>query len=371
VKLADVIEELVEERGLERSILSSIICEGILAAYKKKYPELPLAVSYDRKSDEMSVTIEKKVVSKVQDEELEISLRKAQSIKKSYELDDMLQVPFEGSIGRIEIMRAKQIIASKIREIEASAIYNEFKDKAGEIIVGTVHKCERNGVAVKIGDNDAFLPNAYMIPDDKCVVGMPIRALLKEVLPEPRYENQLILDRTSPEFLKKLFELEIPEMFEKLIEVKKIVRTPGYKSKVVVISHDKNIDPVGTCVGVGGVRIKPILKELNNEKIDVITQRDSVEDFIRDALKPAMIDRVELTDDANATVWLPEDQRSLAIGKLGQNIQLASQLTGVNLHLAQAAVSQVVEDDEEEEDMLGAEDSFTDTESSDDHEEHE
>lgn len=357
MKLADVIEELVEERGLDRSVLSSIICEGILAAYKKKYPELPLAVTYDRKSDEMQVVIEKKVVAKVADEELEITLRRAQSIKKSYDLDDMIQVPFEGTIGRIEIMRAKQVIASKIREIEASAIYNEFKDKAGEVIVGTVHKCERNGVAIKIGDTDAFLPNSYMIPGDKCVVGMPIRALLKEVLPEPRYENQLILDRTSSDFLKKLFELEIPEMFEKLIEVKKIVRTPGYKSKVVVISHDKNIDPVGTCVGVGGVRIKPILKELNNEKIDVITQRDSLEEFIRDALKPAVIDRVELTDATNATVWLPEDQRSLAIGKLGQNIQLASQLTGVNLHLAQTAVTAAAEEEDDELEE-GAESSF-------------
>jgi N utilization substance protein A len=339
VKLADVIEELVEERGIDRSILSSIICEGILAAYKKKYPELPIQVTYERKSDEISVTIDKTVVAKVADEELEVSLRKAQGVKRSAELGDIVPLPFDGKIGRIEILRAKQIIATKIREIESASIYNEFKDRVGEVIVGTVHKCERNGISVKIGEHEAFLPKSLMVPEDKCVVGMPIRALLKEVLLEPRYENQLVLDRSSTDFLKKLFELEIPEVYEKLVELTKVVRIPGYKSKVVVVSHDKNIDAVGTCVGVGGVRIKPILKELNNEKIDVITHRESIEEFVKDALKPAQISRVEMNDSTNATVWLPEDQRSLAIGRLGQNIQLASQLTGVNIHLVQPELS--------------------------------
>ena len=158
---------------------------------------------------------------------------------------------------------------------------------------------------------------------------------MKEVLPEPRNDNQLILDRASPLFIEKLFELEIPEVFEKLVEIKKVVRIPGYKSKVIVVSHDKNIDPVGTCVGVGGVRIKPILKELGTEKIDIIAWHDSLELLIKDALKPAVINRVELVDSKNAHVWLDEDQRSLAIGKGGQNISLASQLVGVNIHLVQ------------------------------------
>lgn len=352
MRLSEVIEELVEEKGLERSVLSSIISDGILAAYNKRYPDLPIHVAYDKKSDEIVVSIDKKVVATVTDDDLEISVRKAKYIDKKLELGDAVSVPFEGAIGRIEIIRAKQVIASKIREIEALAVYNEFKDQEGDVVVGTVHKCERNGVVVKLQEYLAFLPKSLTIPGDKCVVGMPIRALLKEVLAEPRNENQLILDRVSSDFLRKLFELEIPEVYEKLVEIKKLVRIPGYKSKIVVISHDKNIDPVGTCVGVGGVRIKPILKELSNEKIDIINLSDTPEDFIKDALKPAEISRVELTDDKNVNVWIAEDQRSLAIGRMGQNIQLASQLTGLNIHLVQEAV------DEEEEENTETHESF-------------
>ncbi len=333
MKLSQVIDELVEEKGLDRSVLSAIIAEGMLAAYKKKYPDLPLKVTYNRKIDEIEVFIEKVVVNTVQDDDTQISLRKARSIKEDAQVGDTLDLPFEGTIGRIEILKAKQVIAQKIRAIESSAVYQEFKPKENTIVHGIIHKCERNGITVKLQDTFAFLPKSLTIPGDKCIVGYPLRALLKEVLPEPRHENQLILDRTSPEFLRRLFELEVPEIFEKLVEIKKIVRAPGYKSKVLVVSHDKNIDPVGTCVGVGGARIKPILRELGTEKIDIIAFNRSLEDLIRDALKPAEVNRVELVDTKNAHVWVDEDQRSIAIGKMGQNIALASELTGMNIHL--------------------------------------
>ena len=336
MRLTEVIDELVEERGLDRDILSGIVCEGMLAAYTKKYPDLTLKVDFDKKTNEMVILIEKEVVNTVEDEDREITLRKAKAIDAKAELNSMVLVPFDGKIGRIEILRAKQVIANSIRRIEASAVYEEFKDKEGTIIHGTIHKCERGGAAVKIGDTLAFLPKSLMIPGEKCAAGYTIRALLKEVLPEPRNDNQLILDRSSELFLQRLFELEIPEVFEKLVEVNKIVRTPGYKSKVAVVSHDKNIDPVGTCVGIGGARIKPILKELGGEKIDVIVWSDSPEILIRDSLKPAHINRVEIVDDQNCNVWLNEDQRSLAIGKMGQNISLASRLSGYNIHLVKS-----------------------------------
>lgn len=329
-------DELVEERGLDKEILSSIVCEGMLAAYTKKYPDLALRADYDKKTGEISIQIEKDVVSNVDDEDLQISVRKAKALNKSAEVGQKLWLPFDGGIGRIEILRAKQVIANKIRKIETSAIYEEFKEKEGSIVHGVVHKIERGGVVVKLGEALAFLPRSLMVPTDKYPVGYPVRALLKEVLPEPRNDNQLILDRTSEKFLQGLFELEIPEVFEKLVEIKAIVRIPGYKSKVVVTSHDNNIDPVGTCVGVGGARIKPILKELGGEKIDIINWTDSKEQLIKQALKPAEITRVEITDAENAQVWLNEDQRSLAIGKMGQNIALASRLVGFNLHLVQS-----------------------------------
>lgn len=336
MKLAQVIEELVEEKGLDKNILAQIIFESILTIYKKNYPDLELKVNYNKKQDEIDILVEKKVVTSVSDEEKEISLRRARSINSDIELSQDILIPFEGKLNRVDIIKIKQIIAQKIRAIEAQAIYQEFKPKEGTIVQAVIHKCERNGITLKIQDTLAFLPKNFSIPGDKCIVGYAIRALLKEVLPQPQSENQLILDRTSSDFLKKLFEIEIPEVFEKLVEIKKIVRIAGYKSKVLVLSHDINIDPVGTCVGVGGVRIKPILKELVNEKIDIIPLSSSIEELIKDGLKPAIINRVELVDNKKAKVWLDEDQRSLAIGKLGQNIALASKLTSLEIELVKS-----------------------------------
>jgi len=343
VKLSQVIEELVEERGLDRSVLSSIICEGLLVAYKKKYPDLPLEVTYNKNSDELEVMVEKEIVQNVEDDLAQISLRKARALNKNSDIGQFITTTFEGPIGRIEILKAKQIIAQKIRAIEYASIYNEFKPKEGTIVHGVIHKADRHGVTVKVDDALAFLPKSLQIPEEKNIVGYSIRALLKEVLAEPRNENQLILDRASAEFLMKLFELEVPEIYENLVEIKRIVRAPGYKSKIVVASNDPNIDPVGTCVGVGGARIKPILRELGLEKIDIIEATTSKEELIRKALKPAEVNRVEIVDDTTANVWVDEDQRSVAIGKMGKNIALASQLAGVQINLVKIESSSVEE----------------------------
>lgn len=353
MKLSDVIDELVEERGLERSSLGAIVCEGMLAAYERKYPDLILKAEEDSVTGDLVVLVQKTVVTSVDDEYSQISLKKARNINKDAALDDLLWLPFEGTIGRVEVLRARQVIASKIKQAEALVVYDMFKNKQGQIIIGTVHKVERNGISVKLGEVYAFLPYSLSVPGEKFAVGYTIRALLKEVLVEPRGDNQLILDRVSPEFLAALFELEIPEVFEKLIEIKKIVRSPGYKSKVAVISRDKNIDPVGTCVGVGGSRIKPILKELSGETIDVFLWSDSLPLLVKNSLKPAAIDRVEISfDNTSARVWLAEDQRSFAIGKGGQNISLASQVSGVSIQLVREEESEVRKneqrDDEQE-----------------------
>jgi transcription termination/antitermination protein NusA len=334
VKLADVIDELVEERGLKKESLGAIVCEGMLAAYQRKYPDLVLKAEEDPVTGDLVVLVQKTVVASVEDEYSQISLKKARNIDKNAALDDQIWLPFEGTIGRVEVLRARQIIATRIKQSEAQIVYDQFKDKRGQIIVGTIHKAERNGVSVKFGDVYAFLPYSLSIPGERFAVGYTVKALLKEVLSEPQGDNQLILDRVSPEFLEALFALEIPEVFEKLVEIKKIVRSPGYKSKVAVFSNDRNIDPVGTCVGVGGSRIKPILKELGGETIDVFLWSDVLPLFVKNSLKPAMIDRVEMNaDNTIARVWLNEDQRPFAIGKSGQNILLASQITGVTIQL--------------------------------------
>ena len=339
MNLLEVIDQLVDEKGLDKSLLQSIICEGMLAAYQKRFPDVDFVVDYVPEADSLSIQANKTVVSSPEDEDLEISLRKARAIRPKSELGDIVMAPFTGKIGRIEILTAKQVVASRIKEVEASLVYEQFKDKEGQIVQGVVHKVERVGVVVKLQDCMAFLPKSLSIPGEKYLTGQPIRAILKEILPEPKNENQLILDQASPDFLKQLLSLEIPEVYDRLVEIKKIVRMPGYKSKVVVFSNDPNIDPVGTCVGVGGARIKPVLKEVGGEKIDIIKWSENQEEFVRDALKPAQIDRIEMVGDTRAMVWLDEDQRSLAIGRLGQNINLASDLTGVEIQLADKAGS--------------------------------
>lgn len=331
--LVDVIEELVEERGLDRQVLSTVISEGLLAAYARKYPDLDLKIEHDKKTNDFVVLIEKEVVSSVDDDEKQIGLKKARAIDKNAEIGSRLWVPFSGVIGRIEILKARQVIASKIRKIEADAIYREFKDREGDIVVGVIHKIERNGVVILLGDTYALLPRSLSIPGEKYVVGFSIRALLKEVLAEPQNDYQLILDRSSDRFVAKLLELEIPEVFERLIEIKKIVRIPGYKTKILVASNDLNIDPVGTCIGVGGSRIKPILKELGTEKIDIIGWSNNIETLVKNALKPAQVDGVEMVNDSTAKVMLGDDQRSIAIGRMGQNIVLASRLTNIDIQL--------------------------------------
>ena len=332
MNLLKVIEDLVEERGLDKENVISAVCEGVLVAFQKKFPDAKLSVSFDSKAGELQAFIEKEVVTSSKDREDQISLRRAKVYYPKVKLGEIIEVPFEHKIGRIEILTAKQIIANKIRGLEQSAVYEDYKDKQGTIVTGTVYKRERSGFAIKMGEITALLPVEGIIPNEELRAGLPIRALLREVLPASRGDYQLILDRASADFVKKLLEIEIPELFEGIVEFKKVVRSPGYKTKAVVSSNSREIDPVGTCVGVGGSRIKPILRELGQEKIDLIAWTVDQEDLVKNSLKPAEIDKVAI-EDGYATVWLAQDQRSLAIGKMGQNISLASRLVGLEIQL--------------------------------------
>jgi N utilization substance protein A len=309
------------------------VCEGIASAYAKRYPDLDFKASYSKKTGLLEIFTEKEVMQVVTDDDYEITLKKARLLKPDADLGEMILVPFSGAIGRIEILSAKQLIATKIRDLELLAVYNEFKDRQGTIVTGTVHKRERAGWVIKIGEVMGLLPKENIVDFEAVKIGHQIKVLLKDILMTVRGDNyQLIFDRSSPEFVQKLLELEIPEIFEGMVEIKKIVRIAGYKTKAVVASNSKEIDPVGTCVGVGGSRIKPILRELGQEKVDLIEWTDSIEDLIRDSLKPAEIDKV-LVEYNRAVVLLAEDQRSYAIGKMGQNILLASKLTGMEIQL--------------------------------------
>lgn len=328
----NIISELINEKGLSEEQLHDIIKESLLAAYLKKYPDALLQVKAE-KDGTFSVMATKKVVSEVQDPLLEISLRKARYVKKGVEVDAEINVPFLEPIGRVEILKARQVIVAKIRDIEAQKVYNEFSKKQGKLVQGVVHKRERNGFTVVIQGIYAFLPKELMVPGERYMPGRPIRALLAEVYDYHRGDGQLILDRASSDFLQALLEVEIPELYDKLIEVRAIARRAGYKSKIIVSSNDPNVDPVGTCIGVGGSRIKPILKEIGGEKIDVISWVNSKEDLVKNALRPAEVNRVEILNPAAARAWISEDQRAFAIGKMGQNVSLASELLDMNIEL--------------------------------------
>jgi len=351
VNLSDVIEGLVEERGLSREDVVSAVCDGVLAAYSKKYPDIKFSVVVNKNTGKPEVFTKKKVVSSVKDEDSEISLKKVRAISPKAKVDDEVDVPFDEKIGRVEVLVAKQVIANKIRLVEQDAVYKDFIEKEGTIVSGTTHKRERAGFVVLLGDVMAILPTNNSVPGEAVRIGSPVRALMQKVLQIPKGDYQLILDRASADFVEKLLELEIPEVFEGLVEIKKIVRAPGYKTKVAVVSTSKEIDPVGTCIGVGGVRIKPILRELGGEKIDVIEWSDSLESLVKNALKPAEIDKVEIINGREAMVWLAKDQRSRAIGKMGSNILLASKVSGIDIKLQELSSSE--SDDESEEEICG------------------
>jgi N utilization substance protein A len=358
VNLLEVIDSLVKERSLDREKITQIVCDGIRFAYEKRFPDYKFIVEYGA-TGLLEVYVEKQVVELVTDDVEEISLKKARLINPRAELLDAINVPFEEKVGRIEILAARQIIAARIRELENKAVFDDFESRKGTIVGGSVHKKERAGYSIMIGDQSALLPISGMIPEEQIRIGAPIRALLKEVLVAAQGGYQLFLDRSSPDFVKELLHLEIPEIFEGLVEIKNIVRIAGYKTKVVVSSRSKEIDPVGTCVGIGGARIKPILKELGNEKIDLIPWSDNLETLVKLSLKPAEIDRVEVVDDKRAVVWLARDQRSFAIGKLGQNIALASRLTGLDVQLQEVVSStdHVILDGVTQNDLMNKEDS--------------
>ena len=333
IKLSFIIDELAEERGMDKGILSKIVIEGVLLAYQKKYPALNVDASYNKKDDIITIMVKKEVVLDVDDENTQISLRKAKSIFSEAVVGQEIDIPFDGKIGRIEIAKVRQLIAQKIKAVEAEAVFRAFEHRQGTLVNGTIHKLDSAGVLVLVYDTPALLPRSLSIPGENYSVGAPIRALVKEVHQSPRVgESQVILDRSSVDFVRKLFELEIPEVFDGLVRIEKMVRIAGYKTKILVSSRDMHVDPVGTCIGFAGSRIKPLLKELGEEKVDVIAHTSSPEKQIASALKPALVEEVVIKQNiAYATVAF--DQRSAAIGKGGKNVALAAQLVGMPIEL--------------------------------------
>ena len=328
-----VMDELEQERGISKEYLVAALEEALVKAYKQNFDADENAenvkVTIDKVTGEMHVYSAREVVEELPVPELEISLEDARKIDKNYNVGDIVNIEIKPKdFGRIAAQKAKQVVVQKIREAEKEMIFTEFNDKKGEIVSGLIQKADGRIVVMDLGKLEGVMPLKEQIPTETYRVNDKVRGYVLEVEKGLKGTPQVIVSRSHPDLVRKLFEFEIPEIYEGLIEIKSISRDPGSRSKIAVYSRDENIDPVGSCVGQKGVRIQNIINELNGEKIDVIEWNEDPAIYISAALLPAQVMAVDVREEEKfAQVIVPDDQLSLAIGKSGQNARLAARLT--------------------------------------------
>ena len=325
------LDELEASEGLDKRMLLESIQNALVSAYKKDFgsDETNVVIEFDKKDGSMHIYQEKTVVRTPEDESKEISLKEAHVLNKEYKAGDVIRIElFPKNFGRIAAQTAGQVIKQKIREASRELVFNEFSAREGEIVTGLVQKVTSSAVIMDLGKVEGIMPKIQEVSTEEYHVNDKIKAVIVKVEKGIKGSTKIVLSRTSPEFVRKLFEIEIPEIYEGVIEIKSISRDPGLRSKIAVYSPNPNIDPVGSCVGQKGIRIQNIINELNGEKIDVIEWNEQPETFISAALLPAQVLAVDCNDEENfAQVIVPDDQLSLAIGKSGQNARLAHKLT--------------------------------------------
>jgi N utilization substance protein A len=330
-----VIEQVVREKGIDREILVDALEQAMATAARKKLGNRNLEAHFDEAADRINIFEYMTVVGEVEDSYTEITHEEArEKYDPTCEVGDELGIPVElGDLSRIIAQVAKQVIIQKVREAERDIIYNEFIDRRGEIINGIVQRIEKGDIVVNLGRTDAVLPRNEQIRSESYRQGDRIRALLYKVQKESK-GPQLILSRTHPELVRKLFEVEVPEIREGVIEIKACAREPGERAKIAVVSHDHDVDPVGACVGMRGSRVRGVVQELRGERIDIVVWSESPAMYAANALSPAQISRVLIDEEQHAmTMIVQEDQLSLAIGRRGQNVKLAAKLMGWRLDI--------------------------------------
>ena len=329
-ELIKAIEELEKERGINKEYLLESLESALVTAYKRNYESAEnVKVEMDTDNGDIKVYSVKTVVENVEDDMLEISLDEAKKHNKKAKIGDTVEIEIiPRNFGRIAAQTAKQVIVQKIREAERDMVYTEYNDRKGEIVSGIVQKSEGGTVVLDLGKLEGIMLVKDQIPTEEYKVNDKIRAYVVNVEKGIKGAPQVLVSRSHPDFVRKLFEFEIPEIYEGLIEIKSISRDPGSRSKVAVYSTNENIDPVGSCVGQKGIRIQNIINELKGEKIDVIEWDEDPAVFISAALLPAQVMAVDIREEEKfAQVIVPDDQLSLAIGKSGQNARLAARLT--------------------------------------------
>jgi transcription termination/antitermination protein NusA len=335
-ELSQAIKQLVQERGIPEDLVMSTIENFLLAAYKKKYGVVDNAVvRFSEEGTEVTLFAKKKIVLEddLEDPVYEIPLAEALELNEECEVGDELLIEINPrEFDRVSVQSAKQKARQSLREIQKDTLYSEFKDKVGEMIIGYYQR-ERNGnIYVDLGKTEGILPKKYQSPREVYHPNDRIKALIYEVVKTPT-GLQIVLSRNHAEFVKKIFELEVPEIYDKTIEISKIVREPGYRTKIAVRSTREDVDPVGACVGLKGVRIQAVVRELEGEKIDILRYSLDARSFIKNALSPAEVNQVVILDEAKklALAIVPDAQFSLAIGKQGLNVRLANRLTDWNI----------------------------------------
>ena len=329
-ELMTVIDQIGREKGIDKARVIAAIESALLTAAKKRYGHGEnIQVEVDPDSGEISIVSKKTIAETVTDSKTEISLDEARLIDGEAEMGDEIGSLIEmEEFGRIAAQAAKQVICQKVREAEWESVEKEYSKRQGDLVHGVILGQERRNYLVEIGKTEALLPIQEQIPRESHRRGDRIRAYLLEVRRTPK-DVQVILSRAHPQFVVKLFQLEVPEVAEKIVEIKGVVREPGDRTKISVTSRDKAVDPVGACVGIKGSRVQAIVRELRGEKIDIIPWTNDPRVFIGEALNPASIEKVGIDEQKKAAlVVVADSQLSLAIGKNGQNVRLAAKLTG-------------------------------------------
>lgn len=349
------LEELEKEKGINKEYLLEAIETALVTAYKRNFDSLEnVKVVMDEKTGATHIYSLKEVKKTVEDSNLEIGLKDAHKISKDFKIGDTVEIEIvPKDFGRIAAQTAKQVIVQKLREAERDIIFSEFNDRKGEIVSGLIQKADKNIVVMDLGKLEGVMPTKEQIPTETYRVNGKIKGYVLDVERGLKGAPQVIVSRSNPDFVRKLLEFEIPEIYEGVIEIKSVSRDPGHRSKVAVYSPNPDIDPVGSCVGQKGVRIQNVINELNGEKIDVIEWNEDPSIYISAALLPAKILAVDIKGEEKfAQVIVPDDQLSLAIGKAGQNVRLAAKLTNWKIDIkSESQFREMLQGPDNEEDI--------------------
>jgi len=334
-ELIHIIEQMSKERGIPKESIIGTLESALLSAVRKKYGiKVEINIKIDSKTGDIVITALKKVVEKVANPMEEISLKEARNSDPSKGVDDMVESSIAvEDFGRIAAQTAKQVLFQRVREAEKEAIFEEYKDKAGQIVSGVVIRKEKGCYFVALGRAEATLPIKSTLPTENLKRGETVRTYIEEVKVTPKGPI-ILLSRTHPNFVAELFKMEIPEIYEGLVVIKDIVREAGDRTKLTVFSKNSMVDPVGACVGMKGTRVQSIVRELKGERIDIIPWTDDPRVLIAKALSPAAIESIGINEDEKSAIVVVNDQQlSLAIGKKGQNVRLAMKLTGWDIEI--------------------------------------